>query len=284
MKTIEKIGNGTDLVIDDELKYIKFECFKEFDEILTHCMSTRLGGVSSGECSALNLGFNRKDSRENVLENYRLLCKAAGLETSNLVMTNQVHDTIIRMVDDSDKGKGFSRDSDIKGVDGLMTVTPGVALVTFYADCVPIFLFEPVIKAAALLHSGWRSTLKNIASEAIKAMKYLPGFRAERLVAAIGPSIGSCCFEVEEDVYKLFSKQYKDTAFFKPFHGGKWKIDLQGIIKSELLNEGLLDENIHNSGICTKCHKDLFFSHRGDNGKTGSLAAFMQINTVRSMK
>ena len=92
MKTIEKIGNGTNLVIDDELKYIEFECLKEFDEILTHCMSTRLGGISSGECSALNLGFNRKDSRENVLENYRLLCKAAGLETSNLVMTNQVHD------------------------------------------------------------------------------------------------------------------------------------------------------------------------------------------------
>lgn len=284
MRTVERIGNGTILVTDGELKYIEFECLNKFSDMITHCMSTRIGGVSAGECSALNMGFNRNDSRENVLENYRLLCKSAGIDTQSLVLTNQVHETIIQMVDDSDKGKGIWRDNDIKGVDGLLTVTPGVTLVTFYADCVPIFLFEPGIKAIALLHSGWKGTLKSIVSEALKAMARLPGFKVERLVAAIGPSIGSCCFEVGEDVYRLFAERYKDVAFYKPSKDGKWKIDLQGIIETDLIREGLLDENIHNSGVCTKCRKDLFFSHRGDNGKTGSLAAFMQINAVRSIK
>lgn len=280
MKTIEKIGNETILVTDGELKYIEFECLNKFSNMMTHCMSTRAGGVSTGECSSLNLGFNRNDSRENVLENFRLLCRSAGISTQSLVLTNQVHGTIVQVVDDKDIGKGFSKDSNIKGVDGLLTVTPGVTLVTFYADCVPIFLFEPVIKAAALLHSGWRGTLKNIASEAITALARLPGFRPERLVAVIGPSIGSCCFEVGDDVYKLFTKRYSDAAFYKPSVDGKWKIDLQGIIQSVLMHEGVPDANIHNSGICTKCRNDLFFSHRGDNGKTGSLAAFMQINAI----
>lgn len=280
MRTIGKIGNGALLVTDGDLKYIEFECLNEYDDMLAHGMSTRIGGVSTGECSTLNLGFNRNDSRENVLENFRRLCESAGIDIQSMVLTNQVHEAIIRMVDNRDMGKGFSKDSDIKGVDGMLTVSPGVTLVTFHADCVPIFLFEPVIKATALLHSGWRGTLKNIVSEALKAMALLPGFKAERLVAVIGPSIGSCCFEVGEDVYGLFAGKYKDAAFYKPSKDEKWKIDLQGIIESELKREGLFDANIHNSGICTKCRRDLFFSYRGDNGKTGSLAAFMQLKKI----
>lgn len=280
MKSVEKIGNGTLLVTDGRLKYIEFECLNTFGNLLTHCMSTRCGGVSTGECSTLNLGFNRNDSRENVIQNYKLLCDSVGLDTGNLVMSNQVHGTVVRLIGKGDKGKGFSGDSDIAGVDGLMTVTPKVAMVTFYADCVPVFLFEPAAKAAALLHSGWRGTLKSITAAAVAAMQNLRGFKAERLIAAIGPSIGNCCFEVGEDVYRLFADKYPGRTFYKQLEDGKWTIDLQKIIKSELLRSGLLEENIHSSGICTKCRKDLFFSYRGDSGRTGSLAAFMQINAV----
>jgi len=280
LRTVEKIGNGVLLVTDGRLKYIEFECLKKYGDLLTHCMSTRIGGVSTGECSTLNLGFNRNDCRENVIENYKLLCNSVGIDTRNLIMSNQVHETVVWTVDESDKGKGFTRDSDIIGADGLLTVTPEVCMVTYYADCVPVFLFEPVTKAAALLHSGWKGTLKSIVSEAVTAMGSLPGFKAERVVAVVGPSIGSCCFEVREDVYRLFAEKYQNHSFYRPSNDGKWMIDLQGIIKSELLRQRLLDENIHISGICTKCRKDLFFSHRGDNGKTGSLAAFMQINAA----
>jgi len=277
LKTTEKIGSETTLVTDGDLKYIEFDCLKKFSDILIHCMSTRLGGVSQGECSTLNLGFNRNDSRENVIKNFQLLCDSMGISSESLVLTNQVHDTKVVLIDGNDRGKGFSRKSDLIGVDGLLTVTPGVTMVTFHADCVPVFLFEPVIKAAALLHSGWRGTLKNIVSKALAAMKGIPGFYADRLVAVIGPGIGNCCFEVDEDVYRMFSDKFDNKALYARSDNGKHRIDLKGIIRQELLYEGLSEKNIHDSGICTKCRNDLFFSYRGDAGKTGSLAAFMQI-------
>ncbi len=277
MNTTEKLGSGTTIVTNGEIKYVEFECLKKFDDKLIHCMSTRIGGVSQGECSSLNLGFNRNDSRENVLHNFGLLCDSVGINTKSLVLTNQVHETKVALINENDMEKGFSRQSDLIGVDGLLTITPGVTMVTFHADCMPVFLFEPVIKAAALLHSGWRGTLKNITAVAIAAMMDIPGFRAERLVAVIGPSIGKCCFEVDEDVFKLFENKFRDSQLYTAKNNGKWHIDLKEIIRRELLWEGLLDENIYDSGICTVCRRDLFFSHRGDSGKTGSLAAFMQI-------
>ncbi len=279
MRTIERIGNGTTLVTEGQLKYIEFECLNEYKDSLLHCMSTRAGGVSTGECSTLNLGFSRKDTRSNIFKNYDLLCEATGMKPDSLVLTNQVHGTTVCMVNQNDNGKGFSRETDIKGVDGLLTITPGVTLVTFHADCVPVFLFEPGIKAAALLHSGWRGTLSNIVSSAMNKMKELPGFDAGSLVAVLGPSIDYCCFEVDEDVCSLFRERYDNSAYYKQTHNKKCHVDLKGIIAKQLKEEGLADKNIHNCGICTKCRNDLFFSFRGDQGKTGSMAAFMQIKT-----
>jgi len=277
LKTYEKIGSGTILVTDGALKYIQFDCLNKYSDILIHFMSTRAGGVSSGECSTLNLSFSRNDSRENVLNNYRLLCASAGVETESLVLAEQVHGTRVYKADAADKGKGFLRKSDIYETDGLMTTVPGITMATLHADCVPIFLFEPGIKAAALLHSGWKGTLLNIVSSALTELKKLPGFDPKRLVAVIGPSIGRCCFEVDEDVYALFREKYDDSGFYGSMPQKKWNIDLKGIIKRELTKEGLDDSSIYDSGLCTKCRKDLFFSYRGDMGKTGSMAAFMQI-------
>lgn len=276
MKTFERIGEGALLVTEGPLKYIQFDCLKEYSDILIHCMSTRVGGVSTGECSTLNLGFRRKDSRSNVISNFNLICGAAGLDTGSLVLTSQVHGTQVRLVNADDKGKGFSRDSDITGVDGLYTMTPGVTLTTFHADCVPVFLFEPGIKAAALLHSGWRGTLSNIAGSMSEGFRELPGYDAGRLVAVLGPSIGYCCFEVDEDVYCLFREKYNNDRYYRT-SGTKYNVDLKTIIADQLTAEGIDIKNIHDCGICTKCRNDLFFSYRGDNGRTGSMAAFMQI-------
>lgn len=277
MKLREPIGNGAALISDGALKYIEFDCFDSFREELAHCMSTRLGGISQGECAALNLGFNRKDAKENVRENFNRICASLGVEPESMAFSSQVHETSLRVVTAADRGKGFSRDSDIKGVDGLLTDTPGVTLVTFYADCVPLFFYEPGRRAAALVHSGWRGTYANIAGQAVKRMVSAFGCDPSGIVAAIGPSIGRCCFEVGEEVYGLFAERYTEASFYTQSGPGKWKVDLQAIIKSELASEGLYGKNIHNSGICTKCRKDLFFSHRGDHGATGSLAAFMRL-------
>lgn len=277
MKTSVKIGGGTRLVNDGELKYIQFECFDRFHDRLVHCMSTRKGGVSTGECSTLNLGFNRNDKRENVKANFERLCGSVGIETGSLVFSNQTHDNRVKIVGGEDKSKGYSIKSDITGYDGLVTNTRGITLVTFYADCVPVFLYDFDKNVAALLHSGWRSTLKEISVEAVHTMKEAFNSDPGSLIAAIGPSIGKCCFEVHEDVYRLFYEKFHNQSFYENIGDGKWKMDLQGIIRYTLMNCGVLSGNITQSGICTVCRRDLFFSHRGDRGKTGSLAAFMQL-------
>jgi hypothetical protein len=284
LKQEERIGNGTILVTDGDLKYIEFECLDKFSDRLIHCMSTRCGGVSQGAFSTLNLGFNRGDVKENVIHNFQRLCSSVGISTDSLVLTNQVHNDIVRPIDDKDRGKGFSKESDIVGVDGLVTATPGITMVTFHADCVPIFLYEPEAGAAALVHSGWRGTLKGISAEAVKSMKATSGVDASRIIVVIGPSIRKCCFEVGDDVYKLFAEKYDMRLLAERNSRRRWLIDLQGIIRIQLISDGVLEKNIHDSEICTMCRKDLFFSYRGDCKKTGSMAAFMQIKKTGSIK
>ncbi len=261
-----------------QLEYIQFKNLLNHESALTHCFTTRKGGVSTGECQALNMGFNKKDDRSNVEENYRRLCRELEIEMEHLVFSNQVHEDRVRAVDEGDRGKGITRESDIKGYDGLMTDRPGVALVTFYADCVPIFLFDPVRKAIALSHSGWRGTVKEIGKVTVEKMTETYGCKGEDIIAAVGPSIGACCFEAGDEVYSEFAVKFPwNEEVCRKTGEGKWHINLQETIKRTLLSAGVKEQNISISGICTKCNKDLFFSHRGDKGRTGSLAAIMQL-------
>ena len=261
-----------------DLRLFKFKNLTEFNDEIDHCFTTRLGGVSQGECYSLNMGFNRNDLRENVLENYRLVCDTMGLNIEDLVLSRQVHDNKIYKVSIKDKGKGIVKENDLLGYDGLMTNEKGIALVTFYADCVPLFFFDPENKAIALSHSGWRSTKKQIAAETIKAMRSEFGSDRSKLICAIGPSIRQCCFEVGDEVVQEFTEEIPwSHNFCERRENDKWHIDLQGIIKKTLLNEGILEHNISDANLCTKCNKDIFFSHRGDKGKTGSMTAIMQL-------
>lgn len=276
----EAVNNGKIIYIENkELRYMQFSNLKKYDGIITHCFTTRIGGVSSDECMSLNLGFNRNDRRENVKENYRRVCKALNIDCSNMVFSNQVHDNKIKIVDENDRGKGIIRKSDIIGYDGLVTNRKQVALVTFYADCVPVFFFDKEKKVIGMAHSGWRGTVKEIAKEALNKIKEAFDCNMENVEAALGPSIGQCCFEVGEEVYNEFINRLSwSKEYCRKIDGGKWYINLQGIITRTLVNSGIIGDNICVSGVCTKCNKDVFFSHRGDKGRTGSMAAIMQIN------
>ncbi|MDP4181966.1 MAG: peptidoglycan editing factor PgeF [Bacillota bacterium] len=260
------------------VEFIQFNNLKKYENILTHGFTTRIGGVSEGECATLNMGFNRKDIRENIIENYNRITKALNIDISNLVFSNQVHDKKIKLVDENDRGKGILKESDIKGYDGLITDKRGVALVTFYADCVPLLFLDPVKRVIATSHSGWRSTVREIGKETVITMNKEYGCKSEDILAAVGPSIGKCCFEVGNEVYEEFDARLGDIdGYCERISDEKLKINLQGIIKRTLLQSGLSEENICMSDICTKCNNDTFFSHRGDMGKTGSLAAIMQL-------
>jgi len=263
------------------LKYVQFKNLKKYDSVISHCFTTRIGGVSTGECATLNLGFNRNDKKENVEENYRRVCSAVGIDYGSLVFSNQVHDNKIKIVDENDRGKGIIIKSDIIGYDGLVTGRKGVTLVTFYADCVPLFFFDSEKRVIALAHSGWRGTVKQIARETLKVMKESFGCDAENIEVAIGPSIGRCCFEVGDEVRQEFADKLEwSEDYCTRAAGGKWYFDLQGIILKTLMDSGVKKDKICVADMCTKCHGDIFFSHRRDRGRTGSMAAIMQIKSI----
>ncbi len=258
------------------LEYITIPSFDDTG-LVTHCFTTRLGGVSSGECRSLNLGFNRNDSEENVIKNYKIITNRIDVEYEKLVFSNQVHEDKIEIVSTDDMGQGLGH---LKGVDGLITNQPGIPLITFYADCVPLFFLDPIKKVIGLVHSGWRGTVKKIGEKTIEKMNNEYGCRPQNILVAIGPSIGKCHFEVDQPVIEEFIKSYGEQAlkFIKKKKNDKYYIDLWQLNILQFLNKGITEQNITLAKECTYCHKHMYFSHRGDKGKTGSLASIMQLN------
>jgi YfiH family protein len=262
-----------------EVPFLYFPCLKKTG-LVNHGFSTRLGGVSKGDMSKLNLGFKREDDRENVLENYRRITRAIGVEMDSLVLSDQVHKTNIRIVTEEDRGKGISRARDYEEVDGFITNCRGITLTTFYADCVPLFFLDPQKRAIGLVHSGWRGTVKKIGEKAIKMMGKEFGTRENDLIACIGPSICKDCYEVSQDVVEEFKREFSPRDWNKIFTGkenGKYQLDLWKANEIILEEAGILKENIHVSHLCTCCNPKFLFSHRASKGRRGNLAAFLEL-------
>lgn len=262
---------------DNNLVYYTIESFEKTD-LVKHGFSTRLGGVSTGNLNSLNLGVKKKDTRENILNNYKIFTKSLGINIENLVLTHQVHKDNIMEVDEEDRGKGLTRETDIVDTDGFITNKRKVALVTFYADCVPLFFLDPVNKAIGLTHAGWKGTVSKIGQKTLKKMIKTYGTNPNDILIGIGPSIGKCCFEVGEEVIEVINEKFANAKdYFYKKDNGKFMLDLWALNKDQFIEMGVLEENITVGNICTKCNKDIFFSHRGDNKKTGSLAAIMEL-------
>jgi YfiH family protein len=247
------------------------------DNRIKAIFTTRHGGVSNPPYDTLNLSFQRADSRENVIENYRRLSLHSGIPMEKMILSRQVHGSTIAVVGKSQCGMGLLRESGFGDTDGLVTRDRGVALVTFYADCMPVYLYDPVSCAIGLVHSGWRSTLLNISAEAVRKMKEAFGCRPEGMTAVLGPHIRQCCFEVGEDVYRQFAAAFPDMQDTMKPNGDKWHIDLGRIVMRALVREGLPENGIHDVSRCTVCEKELFFSHRGGKGSSGTGAALLMM-------
>lgn len=264
---------------NNDVIYLQIPMFNETN-LVKHGFSTRHGGKSDGIYKSMNLGFNRGDAEENVRENYRILCETLRIDTEDLVLSDQIHEDKILVINQKDRGKGYNKDSDIIGVDGLITNEKDVALVTSYADCVPLFFLDPVEKVIALSHSGWRGTVKKIGGKTIRMMSEHFGSKPENILAAIGPSIGACCYEVSEDVKieveKMFNHDIIDKIVKKQGKN-KYMIDLWEANSAVLLEAGILKEHLQKTDICTMCHKDDLFSHRGSEGKRGNMVAIMAL-------
>lgn len=270
-----------DFVIKHINGNIVYFTFEKFDNtgIVSHCFSTRKGGVSTGVFKSMNLHF-REDNIENVIENYKIICSAIDVDYRNVVFSKQIHNDTIYTVLEKDRGKGLLVESDISDADGLITNKKGIVLTTFYADCVPLYFLDPVKRVIAMAHSGWRGTVKKIGVKAVYKMEKDYDCKRKNILVGIGPSIKKCCFEVDYPVVEEFlnNMNYSKEFIFKDNEKeGKYKIDLQRIIEKALISVGISAENIENAGICTRCNPDLFFSHRYMGNERGSLAGLIAL-------
>ena len=238
---------------------------------VSHGFTTRVGGVSTGYLESLNLGINRGDDPENVRENYRRLANAVGFSLDRLVLTHQTHSDIVRMVTQADCLGSVSH-KDYPECDALVTNTSGVALMVFSADCTPILFHDPVTGAVGAAHAGWRGTANGIAVKTLGAMVSAFGCQPQNICAAIGPNIGQCCFETDDDVPAAMLAAFGEEAnTYIRKKGEKYFVDLKGLNALWLRRSGV--KNIEISTECTCCAPHRFWSHRATGGKRGSQGA-----------
>lgn len=263
-----------------EKEGVVYYTFPSFDAVpfVRHGFSTRLGGVSMEPFESMNLSFTRGDEADNVRENFRRFCGAMRVEAARVVISAQEHHTRIHNATAADRGRGITRERGYTDIDGLLTDEPGVVLCTQYADCVPLFFVDPVKRVVGTSHSGWKGTVARIGAVTVERMCRDYGCRREDILAGIAPSIGPCCFEVDTPVYEAFAAMEGwDEVCATHDGGGKYHIDLWEVNRRILLSAGIRSEHITVTDLCTRCHPELFWSHRAAGSRRGSLAAFISI-------
>ena len=265
-----------------DIAYFVFPALSRISGI-RHAFSTRLGGVSAGYCSSMNLADNCGDTKENLRENYRRMAALLGIRLEDIVLSDQVHGKEL-MVVSREHTMGEELEKKIQGIDGIMTDVKGIALSTAYADCVPLLFADRKKKVIAAVHAGWRGTVAEIAIETVTKLKKQYGCQERDLQVVIGPSICQNCYEVSEEVAVQFSKLldkhdfsgYIESVVRKnPDKEEKYQLDLWMANRLLLEAAGIPVKNITTACVCTCCNKDLLHSHRASGGKRGGLRAFI---------
>lgn len=264
---------------EDGVLFLEYPLFTETG-LVRHGFSTRIGGVSEGACSEMNLSFTRGDREEAVKENFRRMGRAIGVKPEQMVFTMQTHTTNVKEANSEDAGNGYGRRIEYTDVDGLVTNEPGICLAAFYADCVPLFFLDPVKKAIGLSHSGWRGTVGKIGKITIDKMAALYGSDPKDILAAVGPSICQECYEVSGDVISAFRESYDESCWDELFYkkeNGKYQLDLWKANEIVLKEAGITEAHTAVTNLCTCCNSSLLFSHRASHGKRGNLGAFLAL-------
>ena len=264
---------------NNQVPYISFKELEKLG-IVEQGFSTKLGGVSKDKYGTMNLRLSSNDKKEDVEENFKRMADALGMDWERMVFANQTHTTNIHVVREEDIGKGLKKESDLHNIDGLITNLSNVPLVTFYADCVPLYFVDPVKKVIGLSHSGWRVTVGKMARRTVEKMQETYGSNPKDMVACIGPSICGSCYEVDESiadiVYLIFPRSIWGKII-KMKQNKKYEFNLWEANKQILLEAGLLEQNISTSNLCTMCNHDIFYSHRVEGEDRGGLAAFLML-------
>lgn len=238
--------------------------------------STRVGGVSQIPYDTLNLGLHVGDNPLAVLENRKRWLDQWGISWLDSVVGEQVHGTNVLWVNKDNGGQGIRElESAVPAVDGLVTQTD-LGLMQFFADCVPLFFYHPELKAVGIAHSGWKGTAQKIGQKLIESFEERGG-RADRVWAAIGPSIGPCCYQVDERVAEQFRAQFSETPFLLSQGKDRYLLDLWEANRRLLIEKGVRPENIATAAVCTADNPQWFYSHRRDGALTGRMAGWIRI-------
>lgn len=268
-------GGNMERRVDSDKDYLFFNKLLEIPW-LVHGFSTRNKGVSKDSYKSMNLRFNSNDSKKNINNNYKKFLSWFSLKPQNVLQAKQVHGSRILKAVRDHTGEILLEGNSQIGYDGIITDEDTIGLMTFHADCVPVFFVDSKRKVIGLVHSGWKGTLNQINIKMLNL--FLEEYESDLsdVLVALGPSIGGCCYEVGEELYQKFIQVNNSyQKFFSVHNTGKYHLDLQLLIEFDLLSFGIPRENISISGMCTKCNPELFFSHRAHGDKRGGMAALL---------
>jgi YfiH family protein len=271
-------NNGYVVQAREDLYWGEFTHFTRTG-LVRHGFSARRGGVSDAPFATLNLGLHTGDSIAAVQENRRLFCGIFDLDARCAVTADQVHGEAIAVVTGEDCGRGaLVYETAIPRTDALITNIPGISLMMFYADCVPVYFLDPEHKAIGVAHAGWKGTVAKIGQKTLAMMTKQFGTRPATCLAAVGPSVGPCCYEVDQFVYDKVTDAFAwSKELLRETGPGKWKLDLWRANRQQLEEIGVPAQNIVVAEVCTSCNTDMYFSYRAERGLTGRMAAIMAL-------
>jgi len=251
---------------------------EDMGDFFVHGFTTRDGGSSVGSHASLNLGLHVGDDPDAVMANRRKVAESIGVPLDSFVFCEQVHGGKVAVVGESEHGAGTAPDRPpVARADGLVTSTPGTALGILTADCAAVYFVDCTRRAVGLVHAGWRGAAASIAARAVAVMGAEFGTDPHELVAAVGPSIGACCYQVGADVYEAVTTPNPAlSATFEPSGDDRWQFDLKRANQMIVEQTGVPTNSIHMSDICTACDRRLF-SYRRDGPITGRSLQFIAI-------
>lgn len=260
----------------DGIEYLQFRKLLEYETIVKHCFTLR----------PLDFGSNAtwKEYSKGYEENYKKISRALEIKDSTIIRPYQTHTDVVKTIKQKKEGISIFEEQ-YKDVDGLITNQKNIAFSLVYADCIPLYFFDPVKRVIANIHSGWKGTQKQIGKKA--ALKMIQEYECnpKDIICCMGPSIGRCHFEVEEEVKQLFEETFKKTGRIQEIiqdqgrKNGKQKYSIDTVLINRMMLEevGLLRQNIIESGICTVCNSDLLHSYREMQEKAGRNTAIISL-------
>ncbi len=243
--------------------------------------STRNSGVSQPPFYSLNMGLHVGDRQESVIRNRQQFMSVLGIGLDRVVCCQQVHGSNVACINGEQAGRGAENyDTSLPGIDAMITSTPGIMLAAFYADCIPVFFFDPVKRAVAIAHSGWKGTMNRIVVNTLQSMVEGLGCEPFDIEVFIGPGIGRCCFQIQPDLSEKVSKVFPEfDGIMDRNREIYW--DLRLTNRNILIEAGINPVKIIDCGLCTSCRTDMFYSHRKEHGKTGRMMAAIGLRRPR---